>query len=229
MLQRFDQNQIEIIINTETGEGFATAKGYSRMSGKEYDAIKKRCQRGGLPSAEIPTEQGFRWGTLISEDLIAEWLPKDNPEMATQLMKLGTRLFLHKMAGYEVTSNAIAQPVRQGLPQRDTIDYVKAAALLPTLKVNAQLKALLEDALTDDLELMRNQRLLGAGKREYTIVKVRAKELGYSTEQIKNGSGLGRFVANIVPVAFSKRIGDYDVNHYEVGAELDDAIHAYFR
>ena len=120
------------------------------------------------------------------------------------------------------------QPAR-ALPQRDTIDYIKAAAILPNLKVNDQLKALLEDALTDDLELMRNQRLLGSGKKEYTIVKVRAKELGYFHEQIKNGSGLGRFVASIVPAAFAKRIGDYDVKHYEVTPALDEAIRAYFR
>jgi phage antirepressor YoqD-like protein len=106
-LQRFDQNGIELIIDTQTGESFATAKGYSRMSGKDYDTVKKRCQRGGLLTAEVPTEQGFRWGTLITEDLISEWLPKDNPTMATQLMKLGVRVFMHKLAGFEISTTAV--------------------------------------------------------------------------------------------------------------------------
>ncbi len=106
-LQRFDNDGIELVINTQTGESFATAKGYSRMSNKEYDTIKKRCQRGGLTNVEIPTEQGIRWGTLVSEDLIAEWLPKDNPSMATRVMKLGVRLFNHTIAGFDVVSTAV--------------------------------------------------------------------------------------------------------------------------
>lgn len=105
-LQRFEHEGLELIINTESGESFATAKGYSRMTGKDYDTIKKRCQRGGLENAEIPTEQGIKRGTLITEDLIAEWLPKDNPTIATKMMKLGVRAFLHTLAGYKVSSTA---------------------------------------------------------------------------------------------------------------------------
>ena len=59
-LVRFEKDAIELYINTVTGESFASAKGYSRMGNVEYDAIKKRCQRGGLENAEIPTQQGLR-------------------------------------------------------------------------------------------------------------------------------------------------------------------------
>ena len=117
----------------------------------------------------------------------------------------------------------------KALPQRDTIDYVHAAAILPTLKVNGLLKQLLEDSLTDDLELMRNQKALPGAKRQFTIVKVRAKELGYSTERIGNGGSLGRFVSQIIQPAMVERVGKFMVNHYEVSPELDEAIHAYFR
>ena len=77
-LQRYDNEGIELIIDLETGESFATARGYSRMSGVEYDTVKKRCQRRGLEKAEIPTTSGNQWGTVIPEDLIADWLIEDN-------------------------------------------------------------------------------------------------------------------------------------------------------
>lgn len=106
-LVRYENNGIELLVNCNTGESFATAYGYSRMTNKEYDTIKKRCQRGGLSTVEIPTAQGVIWGTLITEQYIVEWLPKDNPTMATQLMKLGVRAFLHQLAGYEIKSTAV--------------------------------------------------------------------------------------------------------------------------
>lgn len=109
--QRFDCNGIELIINTQTGESFATKRGYARMSGKDESTIRKRLKGGDselVKQAQILTAGGIQGADLISEDLIAEWLPKDNPVMATQLLKLGVRVFLHKMAGFEIKSEAIA-------------------------------------------------------------------------------------------------------------------------
>ena len=120
-----------------------------------------------------------------------------------------------------------AEPVVPQLPHRDPIDYINAAALLPTIDVNPQLKRLLEDYLTDDLELRRN--LANTPKKEYNIVKVRAKELGYNLDKIQNGSQLGKYVARHVPATFKKRIGDFEVNHYELSERLDEVIHSFFR
>ncbi|NEO88435.1 MAG: hypothetical protein F6J87_30040 [Spirulina sp. SIO3F2] len=55
-------------------------------------------------------------------------------------------------------------------------------------------------------------------KKEYTIVKVRARELGYSVAQIDSGSALGIYVARKVNHAFFKRVGDFKVKHYEGGS-----------
>lgn len=141
--ERFDKDGIELIIDTATGESFATAKGYARMSGKDYDAIKKRCQRGGLESAEIPTVQGFKWGTLIPESIIVQWLLKDNPTMANQIMQLGVRVFIHKLAGYEVTTTAI----KHELPQ----SYLEA---LKCLVKSEEQKALLAAKIEKDAPLV---------------------------------------------------------------------------
>ena len=145
ILQRFDKDGIELIIDTQTGESFATVRGYARMSGKSHNAIIMRLNRlskedskvvtsespnhlqiqtgsglqggntkglGLLKQAQIQTEGGLQSVRLISEDLICQWLPKDNPELASQVLKLGVRLFLHTIAGFRVKSEAITE-VRQ--------------------------------------------------------------------------------------------------------------------
>lgn len=114
-LQRFDKDGIELIIDTQTGESFASVSGYARMSGKAQSTISGRLathRNEVLKTAEILTTTGLKTVRLISEDLICQWLPKDNPELASQVLKLGVRLFLHTLAGFRVKSEAIAE-VRQ--------------------------------------------------------------------------------------------------------------------
>ena len=114
-LQRFDKDGIELIIDTQTGESFASISGYARMSGKAQSTISGRLathRNESLKTAEILTTTGLKTVRLISEDLICKWLPKDNPELASQVLKLGVRLFLHTLAGFRVKSEAIAE-VRQ--------------------------------------------------------------------------------------------------------------------
>ncbi|BBG58009.1 hypothetical protein [uncultured phage] len=109
-LQRFDHDGIELIIDTQTGESFATVRGYARMSGKTHTTILRRLKvvtPDVLNHAQIQTAGGLQGGALIPEDLICRWLPKDNPAMASQVLKLGVRLFLHTIAGFQVKSDAI--------------------------------------------------------------------------------------------------------------------------
>ncbi|MGL5197228.1 MAG: Rha family transcriptional regulator [Chroococcales cyanobacterium] len=124
------------------------------------------------------------------------------------------------------------EPIAQKrqLPQRDAVEFIEAAEKLSRLQVNAQLRQLLEDALVDDLSLGKTNTSVAIlpAEKEYTMVKVRARELGYGVKAIGNGSGIGRFVANRVQFKFHKRVGDYQVKHYEVCPELDAAIHEYF-
>jgi len=121
---RFDgQNGVEILIDTVTGESFASIKGYARMSGLSKQAISKRLQGVNETyekTAEVLTPGGLQGVRLISEDLICEWLPKDNPVAAKTLLKLGVRMALHTMAGYEVKSSAVSQKVK-GSPYTDRL------------------------------------------------------------------------------------------------------------
>ena len=111
-LQRFDHDGIELIIDTQTGESFATVRGYARMSGKIPSTISRRLtmsglREKGLEQAQIETASGLQTVVLIPEDVICQWLIKDNHELALKVMQLGVRLFLHTIAGFQIKSNAI--------------------------------------------------------------------------------------------------------------------------
>jgi phage antirepressor YoqD-like protein len=129
-LQRFEQNGLELVINTETGESFASVSGYARMSGKNKSTISRRLESVAdflVNKAEMETAQGKRELLLISEDLITTWLPKDNPEMATKMMKAGVRVFLHTLAGFEVNSTAVQPEVKPKTALELARDYLELA------------------------------------------------------------------------------------------------------
>ena len=134
--ERFDKDGVELIIDTATGESFASVNGYARMSGVSKQAVSRRLKTvnlEGLKVAEILTASGLKTVNLIPESIIVQWLPKDNPVMATQIMQLGVRVFMHKLAGFEVTTTAVSHapiPDRQLPPVRDGVDYANAAIAL---------------------------------------------------------------------------------------------------
>lgn len=106
---------IEVIIDQRTGESFCSVSGYARMSGKDKGTISRRLKTvavNGVKTDEIQTVTGLKTVALIDEDLITDWIVDDNPSMAKQLLKAGVRIFLHKLAGYKVSSEAV-QPQPQ--------------------------------------------------------------------------------------------------------------------
>lgn len=91
-LQNFEQDGLEFVIDTTTGETYATISGYARMSGKLFDTIAKRVRRGSkgldktqLKTAEVKTPAGFRSSTLIPKSIVSDWITKDNPDLARQI------------------------------------------------------------------------------------------------------------------------------------------------
>lgn len=137
-LQRFDKDGIELVIDISTGESFATISGYARMVEKAKSTISERFGKSGLKEAQILMQQGPKTVRLVTEDLIAEWLPKDNPAMATQLMKLGTRAFMHKLAGYEINSTAMLTE-KFNLP-KTYLEALKALVVAEEDKLTLQAK-----------------------------------------------------------------------------------------
>lgn len=88
-LQRFDQDGIELIINTETGESFASISGYARMSGKIPSTISRRLtmsglREKGLEQAQIETVSGLQQSMLIPINIVTSMLLSDYNQTPTQ-------------------------------------------------------------------------------------------------------------------------------------------------
>lgn len=176
----------------------------------------------------VYTPGGIQSMIVVWEPGIYQVLAKSRRPQAKQFQKW---LFeevvpnIRKTGSYNLQDKTSTVPT---LPKRDAVEYIIAATNLEALQ-DSTLKTLLKDSLIEELELNRNQKALpGGDKKTYTIVKVRAKELGYTAKEIGNGSALGRFVASQVQPAYREMIGRYPVYHYEVTPELDTAIHTYF-
>ncbi len=104
MLQRYDNDGLELVIDDQTGEAFASVSGYARMSGKTKQAISKRAtvNQNTVKTAEIQTTTGLKTVNLIPADLIFEWMMGDNPSLAVEMGKAGATLYLYGLAGYQV-------------------------------------------------------------------------------------------------------------------------------
>jgi hypothetical protein len=121
---------IEVIIDTETHLSYMSLRGYSRVSGVPYSTVNYRFGIGQLSTpenAEIQTSQGLRIGQLLSEEIIAGWIVKDNPEVATKMLKAGIRVYLHHLAGYEL--HATVKPDTTELDKQIELAREQAAML----------------------------------------------------------------------------------------------------
>lgn len=177
-------------------------------------------------TSSVYTPGGIQSMTVIWEPGIYQLLAKSRKPQAKQFQKwLFEQVIptIRKTGGYGVN-----QPPEPQLPKRDAVEYIKAAIDLKSVN-NLTLQELLRDQLIDDLSVMQKKKLPAATPtKQHTIVKVRARELGYSTTEIGNGSQLGKFVAGKVPFAFKERVGKYPVKHYLVNEDLDNAIREFF-
>lgn len=234
-----NEDGLELVINTETGECFASQSALARMVDVSEAAIRKWVKNPSnqieVFEAQIQTTQGLRTSNLINEDGIYQAFCKYKPELLIACAKAGIRMYLHTLAGYKFQKVEqdeiieIHQEPERVLPSRDAVDYANAATQIQTLP-NGILKQLIKDALIDQIETERNLKYLPVAEKpkKYTIAKVRAKQLGYSDRQIGNGIGLGRFVRSRVEPSFQEYVGRYPVYHYEINQELDQAIAEYF-
>ena len=111
---------IEIIINTKTGEGFCSQSGYARLSGLSKQAISERVKKvvsqESLKQTEIKTTTGSKTVNLITENIISDWIPRDNPRVATLMLKAGARIFLHRLAGFKVELSAVQEAKERSVP-----------------------------------------------------------------------------------------------------------------
>ena len=174
-------------------------------------------KKGGL------SEQGT-WMHPLVAIAFAQWISPEfhvwcNMHIKT-LMETGTTTIVEP----EPT------PVKE-LPQTRAVEYM---ALMQWLgfEDDMTMKQLIRDKAEEELYQatgrVKPTALPEPKHKEFTIVKVRARELGYSDKEIGDGSMLGKFVVKHIKPAYEQRVGKYSVKHYEVNDELDTCIKTYF-
>jgi hypothetical protein len=142
-------NGIELVIDTSTGEAFATQAGYARMSGVSKQAVSKRflsVNQEGLKTAEIVTASGLQGVNLIPAKLVYRWSLKDNLELAEKMGEAGATVYMHQLAGYSVTSTVV-EPAR---PQT-MLEWAEAFVISERARIAAEEKAILLEAENSDL------------------------------------------------------------------------------
>ena len=191
---------VEILIDTKTGESFCSIRGYARMAGKAISTISERLQgvRDGVSkTVEVVTAGGSQGVRMIDEDLIVEWLPKDNPKAATALLKLGVRMGLHKLAGFELSSTAIQpQPPQPALPPADVrVSNFHAALTGFGIEIdNPRYHQAIKD-LVLDITIGGSMAAIAPTQDRWGGVVEIAEEMGYPVALVtKFRSSLGRYV-----------------------------------
>jgi hypothetical protein len=233
----FNNEGLELAIDTNTGEAFATLNGYVRMSGKAKSTIHGRLEGvrfGEVKEAEILTAGGLQGVRLISAALVFRWLMKDKPELAEKMGTVGATVYLHQLAGYKVKSEPIEQP-KPELPPSD-IRVVQIVSTLEKIGLelnNPRFNQALKDLACDILGLNQNQ-LPAKDKEIWCGVAERAEQLGYPVAAVtKFRSTLGKFVKSRgLTFKVEKRIcngTEREINLYQVCQSLDESIHAYMK
>ena len=152
-LTRFERDGLELVIDTQTGEAFASIRGYARMTGKPESTIRDRskgARKNEVVEAEILTLGGVQGARLLTEDIITDWIVEDSPPLAKAMLKAGVRVFLHTAAGYQLTSSAIV-PTTPALPQT-YVEALKALVQAEEEKEALALENSMQAAQIDELE-----------------------------------------------------------------------------
>jgi hypothetical protein len=115
-LTKYENDGLELFINTDTGTCFASIRAVARMCEKSISTIHKFVSGGlktvhqmELISAEITTNTGIKTVHLLNEEQILEVVTRYHPKLIKAFVKAGLRVYLHQLAGFKVTSEAVNQ------------------------------------------------------------------------------------------------------------------------
>ena len=151
-------NGDELYIDNITGKAFATQAGYVRMSGVAQSTLATRMntvQFQTLKTTEIHTTTGLKTVQLIPASIVFEWAMKDNPALAYAMGEAGATIYLQRLAGYKVTSNAVVEDKLPGTYRDALMALVEsidkeAAALEGKQLAEAEVKILAPKAKVAD-------------------------------------------------------------------------------
>lgn len=201
-LTRFSKDEYEVLINTSTGESFCTQGMLAKICKCESTQIRRyRGDSSLLITASVADSRGVtQESVLYPEKIIKECLAKFNPDLLLECADAGVRVFMHKLAGFEITSSAVQEQKPKSLEE---ILLINAQALFDHKQrldaIEQQKIPLLEkkaEALEAQVLLLENQNHLLTEQNEILEEKVAEMEFEQRTQQMEiagNSAELGRF------------------------------------
>lgn len=249
-LTRFEtEDGIELVIDTVTGESFATVSGYARMSGKDKSTISRRLQGVDpteLKDAEIQTAGGLQGVVLLPGKLVRKWLLKDNPELLEAMSDAGWNVYCHLKAGYKVSSTVIAAtsptiptPALSAVSPEERLKMaVDSLAILGLDFENPRFKQGYQDWAHQTLGIGVTPALPGTVEERWRGGAERAEELGFgrvgadASLRVRLGNFLTRQTWDVEDRRREERIcngQNREIWIYRICERFDDCIRAFFQ
>ena len=103
-LTRFEQDGIETVIDTDTGEAFITIRGYAKLSGKPERTVRSRsngARKDEIIETEFNSSAGIETAKLIPASICFEWLLRDNPNLAKEMGTAGAIVQIHTASRFK--------------------------------------------------------------------------------------------------------------------------------
>jgi hypothetical protein len=195
-LTRYDNNGLELVINTVTGEAFASISAVARMTDKNKSTISRYVNgtletvaQMALLEAEVNTADGLRSVALLNENQILEVVTRYKPELLAEFAKLGLRMVLHQLAGYEVKSNAVGENPKQLTRVEEAKRYLKmceelelAEAQVKLLEQDNERQAEVIDELFDYSSIIRIAKYNQCSEKEFNWRKLKVASQALNLE-----------------------------------------------
>lgn len=205
-------------------------RGVAEICGVAHTSIFRGGAFANQKLGESLISQGFQAGALLEKGFNAQatWLVIEYFAYESKAKALGAKQLARSFGAlgiYQIFEE-LSYPKPMFQPKkRDAIDYIEAGEKLEKLS-NPMLRSILEQRLMEDAGA--NLHKLPQNSRQ-CILTVRAKELGYTDQQIGNGASLGRYVAKFIQPTGKQQHGRYPVNTYQISSHLDEVIGSFFR
>jgi hypothetical protein len=188
----YTRDGLELVIDTQTGESFASISAVARMTDKDKQLINHYVNGGlhsvkkmELKTAEIQTPVGIRSVKLLNEDQILQVVSKYNPSLLIKFAQCGLRVFLHQLAGYSVVSTAVEQippKTRRELAEEALkliIELEEKEALIASLEEDVERQAEVIDELFDYSSIIRIAKYNGVPETTFNwrVLKIASTNL----------------------------------------------------
>ena len=187
---RYETNieSLELVVNEETGDIYASQKATSRMCDVESSTITRFVGGVGfeLLSAEIQTAGGLQGGArLLNEKQIFECIAKYNPSLLLQCAKAGLRVYLYGLAGFEIKPKTPLELAKEQVLLHEALERLQQQkemleSQVEILEDDNDRQAEIIDELFDYSSIIRIAKFNNISEKNFkwSMLKVASKKLG---------------------------------------------------